>query len=268
MQAIANDNTAAIAAQIAAAAAQAAAQAADQAADQAAAAAQADAAAPGQLLQHLRRSTSSLADKDRLKHVTIIAGHEQYMSLWPKPQQLQLEQQQLEEMNQHLLQLEEMNQHLLQLEPEQLVLQPQQLMPRPLQQEQQRHENQWNQQQQWQRTMLQHAQHCQLFDDRIRTQQATERQTSSLSIPPLHSSVSTAAINSIESIDSQLTRMQARSQTMIAGHEQQMSLWPQPQQLQLEQQQLEEMNQHLLQLEPEQLVLQPQQLMPRPLQHE
>eukprot|EP01044_Picomonas_judraskeda_P018751 COSAG03_NODE_3794_length_1826_cov_777.740591_3_plen_161_part_00 len=87
--------------------------------------------------------------------------------------------------------------------------------------------------------MFQHAQHCQLFDDKIRTQQATERQTSRLSMPPHHSSVSTAAIDSIDSIDSQLTRMQARSQAMIAGHEQQMSLWLKPQQLQLEQQQLE-----------------------------
>jgi hypothetical protein len=57
-------------------------------------------------------------------------------------------------------------------------------------------------------------------------------------MPPLHSSVSTAAF---DNNDSQLTSLQARSQTMIAGHEQQMSLWPKPQQLELEleQQQLE-----------------------------
>eukprot|EP01044_Picomonas_judraskeda_P018750 COSAG03_NODE_3794_length_1826_cov_777.740591_2_plen_256_part_00 len=202
-------------------------------------------------------SIDSQLTRMQARSQAMIAGHEQQMSLWLKPQQLQLEQQQLETMNQHLLQ-------------HQLLGQPQQPMPRPLQQEQQRHENQWNQQQQWQHTMFQHAQHRQLFDDKICTQQATERQTSRLSMPPHHSSVSTAAIDSIDSIDSQLTRMQARSQAMIARHEQQMSLWPKPQQLQLEQQQLEEMNQHLLQhqLLVLVLVLQPQQLMPRPLQQE
>ena len=148
--------------------------------------------------------------------------------LSPKPQQLELE----------LEQLEERTQQLHHLEPDR-VLQPQQLLPRPLQREQQRHENQWNQQQQWQHTMRHHTQHLQLFDDMIRTQHGTERQTSTLSMPPLHSSVSTAAF---DNNDSQLTSLQARSQTMIAGHEQQMSLLsPKPQQLELEleQQQLE-----------------------------